>query len=144
MGRAYSGYFLRSLKRKVLWKEARLREVLDLPSALSSRTIWEFDERVTAPLHGFESAEDYYARSSSAGFLAGVRVPTLMLHAEDDPFLPLDSIPRAQAEGNRALRLVLHARGGHVGFLEGSPWRPVFWADVESARFLAAQLGAGR
>lgn len=144
MGRAYSGYFLRSLKRKVRWKEARLREVLDLAAAMSSRTIWEFDDRVTAPLHGFASAEDYYARSSSAVFLAGVRVPTLLLHAEDDPFLPLDSIPSAEIDRNRALHLVLHARGGHVGFLEGSPWRPVFWADEESARFLAIRLGQGR
>ena len=144
MGRAYSSYFLRSLKRKVRWKEARLREVLDLPAAMASRTIWEFDDLVTAPLHGFASAEDYYARSSSGGFLADVRVPTLLLHAQDDPFLPPTSIPSAEAKRNQALHFVLHARGGHVGFLEGSPWRPAFWGDEETARFLAAHLGTRR
>lgn len=140
MGRAYSAYFLRSLKRKVGWKEERLRSVLDLPAALASRTIWEFDDRVTAPLHGFASAEEYYARSSSVQFLTGVRVPTLLLHAEDDPFLPKERIPIDQSKENPALHLVLHGRGGHVGFLEGSPWRPTFWADEESARFLDASL----
>jgi len=140
MGRAYSGYFLRSLKRKVRWKEARLAAVLDVAAGLSSRTIWEFDERLTAPLHGFAGAQDYYARASSAGFLAGVRVPTLLLHAVDDPFLPPASIPRDSAATNPALHLVLHGRGGHVGFLAGSPGRPSFWGDEEAARFLDATL----
>jgi predicted alpha/beta-fold hydrolase len=63
-----------------------------------------------------------------------------MLHAEDDPFLPPASIPIAEAAENPALQLVLHASGGHVGFLEGTPWRPRFWADEEAARFLAIHL----
>lgn len=140
MGRAYASYFLRSLKSKLRWKEAKLRAALDVDAGFAARTIWEFDERVTAPLHGFEGAADYYARSSSAGYLEGVRVPTLMLHAEDDPFLPRSSIPRDAVTRNDMLQLVLHASGGHVGFLEGTPWRPRFWADEEAARFLAEQL----
>jgi predicted alpha/beta-fold hydrolase len=140
MGRAYASYFLRSLKTKLRWKEPRLRRSVDMAAALAARTIWEFDERVTAPLHGFANAEEYYARSSSVRFLDGVRVPTLMLHAEDDPFLPPASVPREHADRNAALQLVLHASGGHVGFLEGTPWRPRFWADEEAARFLASRL----
>jgi hypothetical protein len=140
MGRAYSGYFLRSLKHKVRWKESRLGTVIDVASALASRTIWEFDERATAPLNGFAGAEDYYARASSAAFLGGVRVPTLLLHAADDPFLPAASVPVEQAARNEVLHLVLHERGGHVGFLEGPPWRPAFWADEASAGFLSARL----
>jgi predicted alpha/beta-fold hydrolase len=58
----------------------------------------------------------------------------------DDPFLPQPAIPVEHAERNPALRLVLHERGGHVGFLEGSPWRPSFWADEACARFLDATL----
>jgi predicted alpha/beta-fold hydrolase len=143
MGRAYASYFLRSLKNKIRWKESKLRATLDVDAALAASTIWEFDERMTAPLHGFESAEDYYERSSSARYLGGVRVPTLMLHAEDDPFLPPASIPREQAAANPALQLVLHGSGGHVGFLEGTPWRPRFWADEEAARFLAMHLTGG-
>jgi predicted alpha/beta-fold hydrolase len=140
MGRAYASYFLRSLKTKVRWKESRLRERVDVARALTCRTIWEFDELVTAPLNGFVNAGDYYTRSSSIGFLERVRVRTLMLHAEDDPFLPHARVPRAEASRNPALQLVVHTRGGHVGFLEGTPRRPRFWADEEAARFLAARL----
>jgi predicted alpha/beta-fold hydrolase len=92
---------------------------------------------VTAPLHGFPSAAAYYEASSSVRYLVGIRTPTLLLHAEDDPFLPPDSIPLREADANPALRLVLHGLGGHVGFLEGTPWAPRFWADEESARFFA-------
>jgi len=141
MGRLYAEYFLRSLKKKVLGKAERLSAVLDLESVSRARTIRDFDDRVTAPLNGFLDAADYYARSSSAGFLSGIRVPTLLLHAENDPFLPPDSIPVAPARRNPKLTLALQPRGGHVGFLEGAPWAPRFWADEESARFLARALG---
>jgi predicted alpha/beta-fold hydrolase len=107
---------------------------------LAARTIWEFDEHITAPLNGFASADDYYTRASSTRFLAGVRVSTLLLHAVDDPFLPPASIPAGPAASNPALHLVVHQRGGHVGFLAGSPRRPSFWGDEESARFLDATL----
>jgi predicted alpha/beta-fold hydrolase len=140
MGKAYSTYFLRSLVKKLEWKADRLGRVVDLDAARAARTIWEFDDRVTAPLHGFESAADYYEVSSSLRYLAGVRTPTLLLHAVDDPFLPPRCIPAREADMSPALQLVLHRRGGHVGFLEGTPWRPRFWADEESARFLAHRL----
>ena len=139
-GRAYAAYFLRSLQQKVSWKRERLARTLDVEAGLAARTIWEFDERVTAPLNGFGSAADYYARASSSGFLGGVRVPTLLLHATDDPFLPPAAIPVEAAAGNPALQLVLHDQGGHVGFLAGPPWKPEFWADEESARFLVERL----
>jgi hypothetical protein len=140
VGRAYAEYFLRSLKGKLTSKKDRLGTLLDLEAAAAARTIWEFDDRVTAPLHGFGSAEEYYATSSSARYLGGIRTATLLLHAVDDPFLPSQAIPRGETERNRALQLVLHRSGGHVGFLEGTPWRPRFWADEESARFLAHRL----
>jgi uncharacterized protein len=140
MGRAYSAFFLRSLKAKVELKRERLASVLDLRAAALARTIWEFDERVTAPLHGFASAAAYYEECSSARYLHAIETPTLLLHAVDDPFLPPESIPRREAERNPALHLELQSRGGHVGFLEGSPWRPTFWGDEEAARFLAAEL----
>lgn len=144
MGRAYAAYFLRSLKSKVELKRDRLGAMLDLEAAALARTIWEFDERVTAPLHGFASAAAYYEECSSARYLEGIGVPTLLLHAVDDPFLPAESIPIRQAERNPALHLALETRGGHVGFLEGSPWRPSFWGDEEAARFLADTLHATR
>jgi predicted alpha/beta-fold hydrolase len=141
MGRFYSGYFLRSLKRKLLWKDRALREILDVDAAAASRTIREFDDRVTAPLHGFGSAAHYYAESSSVRYLEGIGVPTLMLHAVNDPFLPPDFIPTKEAEASPVLHLALQPEGGHVGFLEGSPRNPSFWAEEEAARFLAEALG---
>lgn len=144
MGRFYTAYFMRSLQGKLRLKDGTLGEVLDLDAAMAARTIREFDDRVTAPLHGFQSAADYYEQSSSVRFLHGVGVPTLLLHAVDDPFLPPDFIPRREAEMNDLLLLALESRGGHVGFLEGSPRRPSFWAEEEGARFLARALGARR
>jgi len=143
MGRFYTSYFLRSLQAKVRLKNGMLAEFLDLNAARMARTIREFDDLVTAPLHGFESAAAYYAESSSVRYLEGVGVPTLLLHAEDDPFLPPDFIPRKQAEGSPLLHLALQSRGGHVGFLEGTPSRPSFWAEEESARFLGEYLRNG-
>ncbi|HUF76731.1 MAG TPA: alpha/beta fold hydrolase [Longimicrobiales bacterium] len=140
MGRAYATYFLRSLKSKVELKRDRLARVVDVEAGAAARTIWEFDDRVTAPLHGFQNAAAYYEACSSVRYLAGISTPTLLLHAMDDPFLPAEAVPRQQAERNPALHLALEARGGHVGFLEGTPWRPSFWGDEEAARFLEFRL----
>ena len=140
MGRAYTAYFMRSLRRKIDAKRDRLGEILDLDAARAARTIREFDERVTAPLNDFRDAADYYERCSSVRFLGDIRVPTLLLHAVDDPFLPPDAIPIETVRANSSLELQLVATGGHVGFLEGSPWAPRFWADTAAARFLANEL----
>ena len=142
-GRLYARYLLRKLRRKVEAKRGILPPAVDLSKAVRARTFREFDDAATAPLHGFASAEDYYRRSSSARFLTGVRVPTLLLHSADDPFLPPRSIPRAAVEANPQLDAAFTARGGHVGFVSGnSPFRPTFWAEREAARFLSGHLRA--
>ena len=140
MGRLYTKYFMRSLRRKVAWKRNLLAQVVDMDAIDRARSIEAFDEAVTAPLNGFDGAEDYYAKCSSKTFLPRVRVPTLMLHAEDDPFLPADAIPHGEVIRNRYLRLLLSPKGGHVGFLSGTPWAPRFWGEIVVARFLAHQL----
>lgn len=142
MGRFYASYFLRSLQSKLLLKDGTLRKLVDLEAATRARTIREFDDHVTAPLHGFDGAGDYYADSSSVRYLEGIGIPTLLLHAVDDPFLPADHIPDRQAEANPHLHLALQPKGGHVGFLQGTPRTPSFWAEEEGARFLAETLGA--
>lgn len=144
MGRFYSWYFLRSLRRKARSKEALLEELLDLPAVARTRSLRAFDELATAPLHGFEGAEQYYRISSSAPFLPGIRVPSLLLHSLDDPFLPRDALPREAMEDNPWIVPGITETGGHVGFLEGPPWRPRFWGDEEAARFLAAHLHGDR
>jgi uncharacterized protein len=140
MGRLYTAYFMRSLLSKVEGKAEVLAPLVDLPAVRHTKTIWQFDEMLTAPLNGFDSAAHYYDQCSSNQYLASVGVPTLMLHSEDDPFLPATSVPVAEAKENEHLTLALLPRGGHVGFLQGAPWSPSFWADEESARFLAEIL----
>lgn len=140
MGRAYSAYFLRSLKNKVRQKESMLAGRIDVGAVYRAGTLRGFDDLVTAPLHGFEDAQHYYRVSSSNQYLRGVAVPTLLLHAVDDPFLPPAAIPRAEVEANPRMDLLLQPRGGHVGFLQGPLWRPRFWADEQTADFLAHRL----
>lgn len=143
MGRVYSGYFLRSLKRKVEGKRDALSEHIDVSAALEASTIRAFDDLVTAPINGFSDASEYYARCSSNQYLAGIGVPTLLLHAMDDPFLPADAIPLDEMSANLFLQPVVHDRGGHVGFLAGSPRAPRFWGEETCASFLAAALVEG-
>ena len=84
--------------------------------------------------------DDYYARSSSGQFLPRIRVPTLLIHAEDDPFVPEYVIPREAIRANPYLTAVITQHGGHVGFVAGQPGRPQFWAEAEAARFVVEML----
>ncbi|HEX9692461.1 MAG TPA: alpha/beta fold hydrolase [Gemmatimonadales bacterium] len=143
-GRIYLAYLLRKLRRKVRLKRAVLRDRVDVEALLRSRTFREFDELGTAPLHGFAGADDYYARSSSGPFLGAIAVPTILVHALDDPFLPARAVPVDAGRTNAALRTAMVATGGHVGFVRGSPMRPVFWAEQTAARFLAMELTGRR
>jgi predicted alpha/beta-fold hydrolase len=138
--RVYERHFLRSLRRKALEKLERYPDLVERERLAAARTLWDFDDVVTAPVHGFASADDYYGRSSSLRVLRGIRRPTLLLSAVDDPFLPaavLDEV-RREAAGNPALELEFVAHGGHVGFVAGAvPWRPVYWAERRVAEHLA-------
>jgi uncharacterized protein len=136
--RVYQAHFLRSLKRKTYEKMVRFPDLADHARVAAARTLYEFDHVVTGPLHGFASADDYYARSSALGFLARIRVPTLLLSAVDDPFLPatvLDDV-RAIAAHTAALTVEFLPVGGHVGFVAGPPWRPFYWGEWRVAEFL--------
>ena len=141
MMRAYARLFLRSLIGKLKPKRSLLEPLVALEAAARAPTIRAFDDLVTAPLHGFRDARHYYESCSSVRYLERVRVPTLVLHSRDDPFLPAAALPEAALRANPALSTVLTDRGGHVGFVEGLPWAPRFWAESEAARFLAWGLG---
>jgi predicted alpha/beta-fold hydrolase len=84
--RVYARHFLKTLVPKALAKEAQFPGCVDIDAAQRARTFWEFDDAVTAPLHGFLNAADYYSKSSSLGFLSGVRVSTLLFCALDGEF----------------------------------------------------------
>ena len=141
--RLYQAHFLRSLRRKALEKSARFPEAIRPDVVLRPRTLYEFDDLVTAPVHGFRDADDYYARSSSLPYLARIRVRTLLLSARDDPFLPaavLDEV-REIARENPSLQAEFVEHGGHVGFISGSlPWQPLYYAEWRVAEFLASAM----
>lgn len=123
----YVHFFVRSLREKAFAALERHPTLpIDRRALDRARTFLEFDDAVTAPVHGFRDAADYYARSSSLPVLANIRVPTLLLSAMDDPFLPmvvLDEVRRIAA-ANPSLELDFTPQGGHVGWVTGPPWRP--------------------
>lgn len=126
--RIYARHFLRTLIPAALEKLSRFPLLLDPQKIMSARTLGEFDDAATAPLHGFLDAADYYTRSSARQFLAMVKIPTLVINARNDPFLPAHALPVA-AEVSNAVRLEIHDGGGHVGFVsQGFPghleWLP--------------------
>lgn len=130
--RIYDLSFLRSLRRKAASKLSRYPDLFDRSRLLSARNVFEFDDAVTAPVHGFASARDYYSRSSSRRFLQGIRTPTLLLSAFDDPFLPQEVLSeiRVVARTNPCLTTEFYERGGHVGFVGGAwPWRARYFAE---------------
>lgn len=144
--RVYERHFLRTLRRKAIAKLARYPSLFDEAALARARTLYDFDDVVTAPVHGFRDAHDYYSRSSSLGYLERIRRPTLLLNAVDDPFLPpavLDEV-RLIAARNPCLTLDFPAHGGHVGFVSGPPWRPYYYAERRVGAFLASALDAER
>lgn len=136
--RIYDRHFVRSLRSKALRKLVRYPDLFDASALARVQSIFEFDDVVTAPVHGFSSATDYYARSSSLCFLERIRTPTLLVSAEDDPFLPAAVLARVKeiAGRNASLTLDFTERGGHVGFVSGRfPWRPRYYAEQRIFRF---------
>lgn len=141
--RVYSKVFLKTLVAKTEAKLAHFPDLVDAEQLRRVRTLWDFDDVVTGPTHGFRDALDYYTQSSSLRFLHGVRRPTLLLNAVDDPFLPrevLDDV-RAVAAENPSLTVEFPARGGHVGFVTGPhPWRANYWMEQRVLDWLRQQV----
>jgi hypothetical protein len=145
--RVYDRSFLESLRRKALAKLSRYPNLFDRASLERARTVYEFDDAVTGPVHGFASAHDYYEKSSSLRFLSAIRVPTLLLSSADDPFLPREVLARAAsaAATNPALTVEFHRFGGHVGFVGGSrPWKPFYYAEWRCFQFFDEAMEQGR
>jgi predicted alpha/beta-fold hydrolase len=141
--RVYTRHFLRTLRAKASAKLSRFPGLFDAAALERARTLYSFDDVVTAPVHGFTDAHDYYTRSSSLQFLHAVDRPTLLLSARDDPFLPpevLDDVSFV-ARNNPSLSVEFWQRGGHVGFVSGRwPLRARYYAEERVLEFLARQL----
>ena len=146
--KVYQAHFMRALVAYVRDKQQRftneghherLAALQQLGPLEGMRTFWDFDGRFTAPLHGYADAEDYYRRASSRYYLGQIRTRTLIIQSSDDPFVFPHSVPQAHELSSSTL-LELHGRGGHVGFIGGSPRRPEFYLE----RRIPAWLAGGR
>ena len=127
------------MRRSVARKFDHIASPMPLPDIDSLRTFRQYDDALTAPLHGYKDADDYYTRCSSRQFLKRVQVPTLVLHSSDDPFMTPATVP-TEAELSPAVRFELSAKGGHVGFMNGSAFRPKRWLEDRIARHLKEHL----
>jgi predicted alpha/beta-fold hydrolase len=141
--RLYAGRFLKTLRPKaldVMKRFPRETEHMDRDRIRFAETLFAFDDYVTAPLHGFHGARDYYRRSSSLRFLPQIEVPTLCIASEDDPFLPPESLARAREAGSDDVLWDVTRWGGHAGFVYGGwPWRARHWAEERAISWLVSR-----
>lgn len=132
--RLYTWNFLRTLRRKTSAKLRVHPTSIDARAVARTRTLRGFDDLVTSQLHGFHDAMDYWTRSSSKPWLASIAVPTLVLNARDDPFLPGWALPEAAAVSD-SVTLEFPAHGGHVGFVSGRFPGSLQWLPQRVLRF---------
>ncbi len=114
----YEMGFLRGLKQKMEEKAVEYPELIDLEQVKSIRRLVQFDDMMTAPIHGFANAVDYYTQCSSLPFLDKITIPTLLVNAQDDPMLRAPSFPYEMAESNPFFHFLAPKYGGHVGFAD--------------------------
>ncbi len=135
VSRIYQAHLMRKLHASVQRKLGIMPMPVDAKQLCGLRTFRQFDDRVTAPLHGFAGVDDYYARAHSRPWLIRIQTPTLILHAADDPFMYPAAIPR-EHELSSSVTLELAPRGGHVGFVSGHPWRVRYWLEERVLDYL--------
>ena len=136
LARLYQNYLVKSLHRTFAAKAAVVDLHITLKEISRLHSFWEFDDKVTAPIHGFADARDYYDKCSSRQFLKHIGIPTLVLHARDDPFMTPKVIPY-ENELSDTVQLELSEHGGHVGFISGgTPLSPEYWLEQRILSFL--------
>jgi len=126
LNRIYTWHFLMTLRPKALAMARRFPGVLDPERIARVRSMWDFDDSVTGPLHGFAGADDYWTRASSKPWLAAIELPTLVINAKNDPFVPGASLP-GPSEVARSVHLEQPDSGGHVGFMTGPAPGRIDW-----------------
>ena len=136
----YHRSFIQSLKKRIQLKNKLFPDVYDLSRLPRIRTVREFDEEFVARANGFADADDYYHRASSIRVARGIRVPTLIIHAEDDPFIPFEPLRDRVFSENPYILLIATPRGGHVAFISSGKFRrnsgeDRFWAENRAVEF---------
>jgi predicted alpha/beta-fold hydrolase len=137
--RIYETRFLKHLRQTLTRKKRLMPVSYTLEAFESIRTLIDFDNAYTAPAFGYRDAFDYYAHASSNRFLHNIQVPALVIHAQDDPFIPFKAFDNPAFRENPNLRLLAPRFGGHVAFL--SRQEPRFWAEEQALRFCEGMRG---
>jgi predicted alpha/beta-fold hydrolase len=131
----YEQNFLKRLKRRINDKAKLFPELYDVSGLQRVRTVKQFDNTYTAPAFGFADADDYYARASSLPLIGRIRIPTLILHAKDDPFIPFEPLHDPSIAANPYVLVIAPERGGHVAFLSNAEGEDRFWAENRLVEF---------
>ena len=136
--RIYTKHFLGTMKKRSVAKLARFPGIFDADAALRARNLREFDDVVTAPLHGYKDTDDYWTRGSAKPHMTQIRVPTLLVSARDDPFLDAPCFPLAR-EISRDVTLDFPAHGGHGAFVSGKYPGDIRWLARRILHFFQQQ-----
>ncbi|GGC83942.1 YheT family hydrolase [Undibacterium terreum] len=128
----YTRMFLKTLKPKCLQKLEQFPGLFDREALMRASNLYEFDNVVTAPLHGYRNTEDYWDRASAKHILTDITLPTLVLNAQNDPFLPGEHLPR---KASSKVILEYPAYGGHVGFAAGNVPGSIDWLPRKILHF---------
>ena len=131
----YMKRFLRMLHKKIRAKKVLFPDLIDDSDYESIKTFKEYDNRYTAPLHGFKNAEDYWQKCSSAQFISKITIPTLIVNAQDDPFLADGCYPLEKARQSKHVYLEMPKHGGHVGFVAFNS-DGLYWSEKRVFEFL--------
>ncbi|GAA0894480.1 alpha/beta fold hydrolase [Fulvivirga kasyanovii] len=131
----YSRRFLNNLKAKIISKAAVMPDVLETEKLKNIKTLKDFDDNYTAPLHGFKDALDYYSACSSINFLDDISIPTLIVNAKNDPFLSEECYPADRLKGHEHVIFEMPERGGHVGFTEFNK-EGLYWSEKRALNFV--------
>ena len=130
----YESRFVSRLKERIRRRAESMPGVYDIAALDNCRTVYEFDDKITAPFFGFGTADNYYATQSSNQYLDRIGVPTLLIQAKDDPLIPFESFEHPAIRRNPNITLVAVEHGGHLGFV--SQKAPRFWVDRVVLRWL--------
>lgn len=134
--KTYQYHLIKRMKKAVVRKFDQYTAAFDWHRTMAAKTFAEFDDAVTAPLHGFSGKDEYYDRCSSIGFLAGIRIQTLIINALDDPFMTPAAIPGLE-KLSETVQIELNDHGGHVGFISGGwPWKPSYYLPGRIIEYL--------
>ena len=137
LSKIYQAHLMQRMKATARAKQDLIRAAGHDPEIDRLKTFREFDDALTAPLHGFSDADDYYRKCSSIAFLKDIHTPTLVIHSRDDPFMRPGTAPR-EDEISPWVDVELSEHGGHVGFVAGRwPWKPRYFLEERMFEHLA-------